>query len=51
MPTSIRSFSYGHARIKKGEIVSNYNYVRIWEIDKSHRWNILLEVLSPVEVD
>jgi ketosteroid isomerase-like protein len=45
------AYSYGHARIKKGEIVSNYNYVRIWEIDKSHRWNILLEVLSPVEVD
>ena len=43
------AYSYGRARIKKGNIVSNYNYVRIWEIDKDHRWNILLEILSAVE--
>ncbi|MGZ3757487.1 MAG: DUF4440 domain-containing protein [Mucilaginibacter sp.] len=43
------AYSYGRARIKKGNIVSNYNYVRIWEIDKDHRWNILLEVFSAVE--
>jgi hypothetical protein len=43
------AYSYGTARIKKGNIVSSYNYVRIWEIDKSHKWNILLEVFSAVE--
>ncbi|MBS1529485.1 MAG: hypothetical protein JSU01_04185 [Bacteroidetes bacterium] len=43
------AYSYGTARIRKGDIVSDYNYVRIWEIDASHRWNILLEVLSAVE--
>jgi len=43
------AYSYGRARIKKGEIVSNYNYVRIWEIDASHKWNVLLEVFSAVE--
>ncbi len=43
------AYSYGRARIKKGEIVSNYNYVRIWEIDKEHKWNVLLEVFSAVE--
>ena len=43
------AYSYGTARIKKGNIVSNYNYVRIWQIDKSHRWNIILEVFSAVE--
>jgi len=43
------AYSYGRARIKKGNIVSNYNYVRIWEIDKDHRWNILLEIFSAVE--
>lgn len=43
------AYSYGTARIKKGNIVSNYNYVRIWEIDAQHKWNILLEVLSAVE--
>jgi len=43
------AYSYGRARIKKGEIVSNYNYVRIWEIDKEHKWNVILEVFSAVE--
>jgi len=43
------AYSYGHARITKGNVVSNYNYVRIWEIDKSKKWNILLEVFSAIE--
>lgn len=43
------AYSYGTARIKKGNIVSNYNYVRIWEMDASHKWNVLLEVFSAVE--
>jgi ketosteroid isomerase-like protein len=43
------AYSYGTARIKKGEVVSNYNYVRIWEIDKDHKWDVLLEVFSAIE--
>jgi len=43
------AYTYGTARIKKGDIVSDYNYVRIWEIDAGHKWNILLEVFSAVE--
>ena len=43
------AYSYGRARIKKGEIVSNYNYVRIWEIDQNHKWNVVLEIFSAVE--
>jgi hypothetical protein len=43
------AYSYGTARIKKGNIVSDYNYVRIWEIDAAHKWNILLEIFSAVE--
>ena len=43
------AYTYGKARIKKGDIVSNYNYVRIWELDASHKWDILLEVFSAVE--
>jgi hypothetical protein len=42
-------YSYGKARIRKGNIVSNYNYVRIWEVDANHKWNILLEVFSAIE--
>ncbi|RFZ91901.1 hypothetical protein D0C36_10655 [Mucilaginibacter conchicola] len=43
------SYSYGTARIKKGNIVNNYNYVRVWEADANHRWNLLLEIFSTVE--
>ena len=43
------AYSYGKARIKKGEVVSNYNYVRIWEIDEHHKWNIVLEIFSAIE--
>jgi hypothetical protein len=43
------AYTYGKAHIKKGNIVSNYNYVRIWEIDANHKWNILLEAFSAIE--
>jgi len=43
------AYTYGKARIKKGDIVSNYNYVRIWELDAGHKWDIVLEVFSAVE--
>jgi ketosteroid isomerase-like protein len=43
------AYTYGKARITKGSIVSNYNYVRIWEIDATHKWNVLLEIFSAVE--
>ncbi|TSD63904.1 nuclear transport factor 2 family protein [Inquilinus sp. KBS0705] len=43
------AYSYGRARIKKGNIVNNYNYVRIWEVDATHKWNMLLEIFSTVE--
>lgn len=43
------AYTYGTARIRKGDIVSDYNYVRIWEIDATHKWNILLEIFSAVE--
>ena len=45
------AYTYGKARIKKGDIVSDYNYVRIWEIDATHKWDILLEVFSSVDAD
>jgi ketosteroid isomerase-like protein len=45
------AYSYGRARITKGTIVSNYNYVRVWELDSvNHKWNVLLEVLSAIEI-
>jgi len=43
------AYTYGTARITKGSIVSNFNYVRIWEVDAQHKLNVLLEVFSAVE--
>ena len=43
------AYTYGKARIKKGSIVSNFNYVRVWELDKNHKWNVLLEAFSAIE--
>lgn len=43
------AYTYGTARIKKGNVVSNYNYVRVWEQDAQHKWNVLLEVFSAIE--
>jgi len=43
------AYTYGKARIKKGNIVSNFYYVRIWEIDAKSQWNMLMEVFSAVE--
>jgi ketosteroid isomerase-like protein len=43
------AYSYGTAIIKKGGLTNNYNYVRIWELDATHKWNIMLEVFSAVE--
>jgi hypothetical protein len=43
------AYTYGTARIRKGNIVNNYNYVRVWEIDANHRWNVLMEIFSTVE--
>ncbi|RYE36035.1 MAG: hypothetical protein EOP42_04855 [Sphingobacteriaceae bacterium] len=43
------AYSYGKATIKKGEISNKYNYIRIWEPDKSHKWNMLVEMFSPID--
>lgn len=43
------AYSYGKATIKKGNITNNYNYIRIWEPDQSHKWNILVEILSSID--
>jgi hypothetical protein len=45
------AYSQGRARIRKGNIVSNYNYLRVWQMDARHRWNIVLEIYSAIEND
>lgn len=41
------AYTYGKASITKGNIVSSYNYVRIWEVQEGYKWNVILEVFSP----
>lgn len=43
------AYSYGKATIKKGEITNKYNYIRIWEPDNAHKWNVLVEMFSPID--
>lgn len=43
------AYTYGKARINKGGIASDYNYVRIWEQEADHKWDVLLEIFSAVE--
>ncbi|RYE35999.1 MAG: hypothetical protein EOP42_04970 [Sphingobacteriaceae bacterium] len=43
------AYSYGKATIKKGEVSNKYNYIRIWEPDSKHKWNILTEIFSPAD--
>ncbi len=43
------AYSYGKAKINKGGTTNNYNYIRIWEPDKAHKWNVLVEIFSPIE--
>lgn len=43
------AYSYGTAKIKKGGLTNQYSYVRIWEVDQNKKWNILLEIFSPLE--
>lgn len=43
------AYSYGKATIKKGEMTNKYNYIRIWEPDNAHKWNILVEIFSPAD--
>jgi ketosteroid isomerase-like protein len=43
------AYTYGKATINKGNITSNFNYVRIWEQDQNKKWDILLEVFSAIE--
>jgi hypothetical protein len=45
------AYSYGTAAIKKKGQVSPYHYVRIWEVQDGHKWNVILEVFSPAEGD
>ena len=43
------AYTYGTAKITKGNLTADYNYVRIWELEPGDKWNILLEVFAAIE--
>ncbi len=41
------AYSYGSASIVKDKQTSIYNYIRLWEIQNDHKWNVILEIFIP----
>ena len=45
------AYTYGTASIAKAGQTDIFNYIRIWEVQDGHKWNVILEVYSPVETE
>jgi len=41
------AYSYGKATISYNKVPQNFYYLRVWEIDEKHRWNVVAEVYTP----
>jgi hypothetical protein len=41
------AYSYGIAYVTKHKVISKYHYVRIWESQEEHKWNVILEIYTP----
>jgi hypothetical protein len=39
------AFSYGDAKVIKDNVVQNFYYLRIWELNNEFKWNVLVEML------
>lgn len=39
------AFSYGDAKVIKDNLVQNFYYLRIWELNEEYKWNVLIEML------
>lgn len=40
------AYTYGQAKITRKGKTSNYNYVRIWEVQQGYNWNVVFEVYT-----
>lgn len=40
------AYTYGTANITKNNESAKYNYVRIWEAQEGHKWNVILEIFA-----
>lgn len=43
------AYTYGTAGIARKGLTTQYNYVRIWEVQDGHKWNVILEIFTPAE--
>ncbi|WP_395627498.1 hypothetical protein [Daejeonella sp.] len=41
------AYTYGKAQITRNNVLSQFNYVRVWESQEGFTWNILLEIYIP----
>jgi ketosteroid isomerase-like protein len=41
------AYSYGNALITRNNVISKFNYIRIWESQAGFEWNVILEIFSP----
>lgn len=45
------AYTYGTAHITKNNESTKYNYLRIWEVQDGHKWNVILEIFAPAGKD
>jgi ketosteroid isomerase-like protein len=43
------AYTYGSATINQKGRTRQYHYVRIWEVQDGHKWNVIVEVFTPAE--
>ena len=41
------AYSYGIAYVTRNKVITKYHYVRIWESQEEHKWNVILEIYTP----
>ena len=44
------AYTYGTASITQKGQEKKYNYVRLWEVQDGHKWNVTLEIYTPAEL-
>ncbi len=42
------AYTYGTAQITRNNKTAKYNYVRVWESQEGFKWNVIVELFSPL---
>ena len=43
------AYTHGTASISEKGFTKQYHYVRIWEVQDGHKWNVILEIFTPAD--